>query len=55
MAIKWFKEMKDISIGSFLVAQQVKDPELPLQWVESLLWGVGFAPWPRNFCMPGAH
>ena len=32
------------------MAQWVKDPVLPLQWLRSLLW-CGFSPWPRNFCV----
>ena len=39
---------------SFFVVQQVKDPELSLQWLRSLLW-FGFHPWPRNFHTPEAH
>ena len=40
-------------MGSSLVAQQVKDLALSVQWPGSLLW-CGFDPWPRNFCMPWA-
>ena len=39
-----------MNVGSFLVAQQVKDSALPLLWLESLLW-YGFDSWPGNFCM----
>ena len=38
------------SLGISLVAQQVKDLVLSLQWHRSLLWH-GFNPWPRNFHM----
>ena len=37
--------------GNSLVAQWVKDPELSLWWLRSLLWH-RFNLWPRNFCMP---
>ena len=33
------------------MAQWVKDPELSLQWLGSLLW-CRFDLWPGNFCMP---
>ena len=33
------------------MAQQVKNPALPLQWFESLLWP-GDDPWPENFHVP---
>ena len=36
---------------SSLVAQQVKDPKLSLQWLKLLLCK-GFDPWPRNLHMP---
>ena len=47
--------MKDNSIlkegmGGSLVAQQVKDPALSLQWLQFLLWR-GFDPWPGNFSL----
>ena len=35
---------------SSLVAQQVKDPELLVLWLGSLLPYI-FDPWPRKFCM----
>ena len=35
------------------VTQQVKDPELSMLQLRSLLWW-GFSPWPRNFHMPRA-
>ena len=38
-------------IKSSLVAQQINDPVLALQWLRSLLWH-GFHPWPMNFHMP---
>ena len=41
---------KKMSIGSSLVAQQVKDLALSLQRLGSLPWH-GFSPWPRNFHM----
>ena len=34
-----------------LVAQQVKDSVLSLQWLRLLLWH-GFDPWPGNFHVP---
>ena len=36
------------------MTQQVKDPELPLQCLGSLLW-CEFDPWPRNFHVPGVR
>ena len=30
--------IKKINVGSSLVAQQIKDLVLPLQWLMSLLW-----------------
>ena len=41
-------------MGSSLVAQQVKDLVLSLQWPRLLLW-CGFHPWPRDFHMPEAQ
>ena len=38
-------------IKSSLVAQQINDPVLALQWLKSLHWH-GFHPWPMNFHMP---
>ena len=38
-------------MGISLVAQQVKDLMLSLQWLGLLLWH-GFDPWPGNFHMP---
>ena len=35
---------------TFPVAQWVKDPVLPLQWLGPLLW-CSFHPWPRSFWM----
>ena len=35
-------------VGISLVAQQVKDLVLSLQWLKLLLW-LGFNPWPGNF------
>ena len=43
--------LKDIAFLELSLVQQVKDPELSLQWLRSLLWH-RFDPWPRNFCMP---
>ena len=39
------------TLGSSLVAQQVKDLALSLLWLRSLLRH-GLDPWPRSFCMP---
>ena len=36
------------------MAQQIKDLELSLLWLGSLLWH-WFNPWPWNFCMPQAQ
>ena len=36
------------------MAQQVKDPELSLPGLGSLLWCI-FSPWSGNFCMPQAR
>lgn len=33
------------------VAEKVKDPVLPLQWLGLLPWH-GFDPWPENFFIP---
>ena len=43
-----------IKQGSCLVAQWVRDPELPLKWLGSPLWHRS-DPWPRNFHMPWAE
>ena len=40
-----------MSGGNSLVAQQVQDPALSLQWLRSLLWHK-FDPWPRSFRVP---
>ena len=42
---------KDTCTQSSPVAQQVKDQELSLQQLRSLLW-CSFEPWPRNFHIP---
>lgn len=39
------------TIKSHPVAQQVKDPVSPVQWLGLQLWR-GFHPWPENFHMP---
>ena len=41
-------------LGSFLVAQQIKDLVLSLLCLWIQLWH-GFDPWPRNFHMPRAQ
>lgn len=38
-------------VGSSLVAQGVKDPELSLLWLRLLSWH-GFNPWPGDFHVP---
>ena len=38
-------------LGSFLVAQWIKDPALSLPWLWLLLW-LEFNPQPGDFCMP---
>ena len=43
--------MRIREMGSSLMVQWVKDPELSLQWLGLLLWH-GFHPWPRNSHMP---
>ena len=41
---------KDVTVGSFLVVQQVKDLVLSLLWLELQLWR-RFDPWAKNFCI----
>ena len=43
--------LRNNTAGVTAVAQQVKDPELPLLWCRSQLQ-LRFSPWPGNFCMP---
>ena len=43
-----------VTFGSSLVAQQVKDVALSLQWLWLLLW-CGFSPQPGNLCMTPAQ
>ena len=38
-------------IKEFPSGLAIKDLELSLLWLRSLLWH-GFDPWPENFCMP---
>ena len=47
--LKFF--LKTVLLRSSLVAQQVKNPALPLQWLGSLLW-YGFHPWLRTSKLP---
>ena len=45
------RQIRADRVRSSLMVQWVKDLELSLQQLWSLLWG-GFNPWPRNFHMP---